>query len=275
MPADGEDRAGWIGLRGLPRESTLRAILVTGIVCAVCSAAMAIAVSVLRPYQEANRAGERAARIQEIVASVPGLGDVLGTLSRERIEVQVVELATGETVKGMDPGRFESRAMERDPAASVALPAERDIAGIGRRANHGVVFLVRDHERLRLVVLPVHGSGYVSTLRGYLALDADTNTIRGLSFYEHAETPGLGSEIDNPQWRDQWVGKLARDQAGALRVGVARGPVDAADADAPFQVDGITGATRTGVGVTNLLRFWLGPDGFGPYLERLAEEEAR
>jgi Na+-transporting NADH:ubiquinone oxidoreductase subunit C len=120
--------------------------------------------------------------------------------------------------------------------------------------------------------LPVYGTGYISTLRGYLALDADLNTIRGLSFYEHAETPGLGSEIENPRWRELWVGKRARDAAGALRLGVARGAVDPDSPDADFLVDGISGATRTGVGVTNLLRFWLGPDGFGPFLERLARE---
>jgi Na+-transporting NADH:ubiquinone oxidoreductase subunit C len=274
MPADIEGRPGWIGLRRLPRESTLRAILVTGIVCVVCSAAIAFAVSLLRPYQEANRARERAARIQEIVASVPGLGDVIGTLSPERVDARVVELATGRYAEDVDPSRFEPRAAERDPTSSVELPAERDIAGIRRRANHGLVFLVHGRERLQLVVLPVHGAGYLSTLRGYLALDGDTNTIRGLSFYEHAETPGLGSEIDEPRWREQWIGKLVRDETGALRLGVARGRVGSADPEAVYRVDGISGATRTGIGVTNLLRFWLGPDGFGPYLERLAGEEA-
>ena len=268
-----EEVGGWIGLRRLPEDSTLRAILVTGIVCAVCSAAIALAVAWLGPYQEANRARDRAARIQQIVASVPGLDQVVGTLPGQEIEARAVELGTGRYAQDVDPGRFDPRAAERDPAASVALPPERDLAGIGRRANHAVVFLVRDAERLRLLVLPVYGAGYVSTLHGYLALDADGNTIRGLSFYEHAETPGLGSEIDNPQWRGQWAGKLARDAAGALRLGVARGRVEPGAPDAAHQVDGISGATRTGVGVTNLLRFWLGPDGFGPYLERLAAEE--
>jgi Na+-transporting NADH:ubiquinone oxidoreductase subunit C len=132
---------------------------------------------------------------------------------------------------------------------------------------------VRDAQRVRLIVLPVHGSGYVSTLYGHLALDSDGRTIRGLDFYEHAETPGLGSEIETPAWRALWPGKLTRDASGALRVGVAKGKVDPDGPDAAYQVDGITGATRTGIGVTNLLRFWLGPDGYGPYLERLSRTQ--
>ncbi|NNL65750.1 MAG: FMN-binding protein, partial [Myxococcales bacterium] len=102
--------------------------------------------------------------------------------------------------------------------------------------------------------------------------DADTQTVRGLDFYEHGETPGLGSEIQNPAWRALWPGKRVRDAEGRVRLGVARGPIDPRSADAAHQVDGISGATKTGEGVTHLLRFWLGPDGFGPYLERVARE---
>lgn len=274
MSAERErDRSGWPLLRRLPAESPLRAILVAGIVCAVCSAAISLAVTLLRPWQEVNRAREREARIEQIVASVPGLGRMLGPLSAEQIEAQVVDLATGRIVEGVDPDRFDARAASRDPSQSVALPTERDLAGIGRRANRAVVYLVRAGGRLRLVVLPVHGAGYVSEIRGYLALDADTDTVQGLSFYEQSETPGLGAEIDAPAWRAQWAGKRVRDASGALRIGVSRGPVDPASPDAAFQVDGISGATRTGHAVTNLLRFWLGPDGFGPFLSRLAREE--
>ena len=111
------------------------------------------------------------------------------------------------------------------------------------------MFLVVEHGRLRLLILPVYGAGYVSRLYGYLALDGDLNTVRGLSFYEHAETPGLGSEIDNPVWRSQWAGKQVRDATGAIRLGVARGPLDAQSPNARFEVDGIAGATIPVVGV--------------------------
>jgi Na+-transporting NADH:ubiquinone oxidoreductase subunit C len=132
-----------------------------------------------------------------------------------------------------------------------------------------VVHLVLEGARVELVVLPVHGEGFVSTLYGYLALDGDLNSIRSLVFFEHAETPGLGAQIEDPRWLAKWRGKLVRDAEGRIRIRVAPDAVAPDAPDAVHEVDGITGATYTGEGVTNLLRFWLGEDGFGPFLRRL------
>jgi Na+-transporting NADH:ubiquinone oxidoreductase subunit C len=266
------DGAGWIGLRRWPRESAIRAIVITLLVCTVCSALIATTVSVLQPYKEKNRTQQRRARIQEIIATVPGLAGVVGPLASAKLESRLVELATGAYVDDAEAHRFDPRKAARDPQTSLALSPERDLAGIGRRAHLAKVFLVSEGDELRLLVLPVYGAGYISTLYGYLALDADLKSIRGLSFYEHGETPGLGSEIENPQWREQWSGKWLRDPSGELRIEVARGRAPSSGEEARYQVDGISGATRTGMGVTNLLRFWLGPDGFGPYLQRLQTE---
>jgi Na+-transporting NADH:ubiquinone oxidoreductase subunit C len=266
------DDSRWIGLRHWPRESATRAIVITLLVCTVCSALIATTVSVLRPYRDKNRALQQTARIQEMIATVPGLEDVVDALASDQLESRLVELATGAYIDDAADERFDPRKAARDPETSLALPRERDLAGIGRRANHATVFLVSEGDELRLLVLPVYGAGYISTLYGYLALDTDLNTIRGLSFYEHGETPGLGSEIENPRWREQWSGKWLRDPSGELRIEVAPGPAPSRDEDARYQVDAISGATRTSRGVTNLLRFWLGPDGFGPYLQRLRSE---
>jgi Na+-transporting NADH:ubiquinone oxidoreductase subunit C len=266
------EATGWLSLRRWPRESASRAILVTLLVCTVCSALIAVTVTTLEPYREANRAAERALRVQEIVASVPGLADILGPGHAEGLESRWVHLETGAYADAADLGDYDPRRAARAHETSIRLPAERDIAGIVRRAHYANVFRVTDQGRTRLLILPVHGAGYVSTLYGYVALDSDLNTIRALTFYEHGETPGLGSEIDNPHWREQWSGKSVRDPSGTLRIEVARGPQSQDPDLARYQVDGISGATRTGAGVTNLLRFWLGPDGFGPYLARLRAE---
>lgn len=276
MPDDTDAApSGWIVLRHLPRESELRAVLVSLIVCLTCSAAIALTVSFLHPYKEANRARERQSQIEQIIASAPGLEGILDSsadgATELRLEARIVDLETGDYVPRVDPDRFDAQAAARDPESGVKIPQEADIAGLGRRARWARVYIVRDRDRLRLLVLPVEGAGYASTLRGYLALEPDLRTVRALSFYEHAETPGLGSEIDNPDWRALWGGKRAFDSEGRLRIAVDLGRVDPGDPDAPYRVDGISGATRTGTGVTNLLRFWLGPNGFGPYLDRLAE----
>lgn len=268
---------GWMAPWNLPAESPTRAVLVALFVCALCAAAIASAVTWLRPYQQAHRDADRSSRVQEIVSAVPGFEMALGPLGTARLDTRAVELATGRYAPEIDPDGFDPRAAALDTEQSVALATERDIAGIERRAQHAVIFEVRDTAGLRMVVLPVYGAGYMSTLYGYLALDADTKTVRGLDFYDHAETPGLGSEIESADWRSLWAGKLVRDPEGRVRLGVASERVDPRNPEAAYLVDGISGATRTCNGVTALLRFWLGPDGFGPYLERLARErgEAR
>ncbi len=134
------------------------------------------------------------------------------------------------------------------------------------------MFLVRDAGRnVTLIILPVYGVGYQSTLRGFLALEGDTSKVLALRFYEQGDTPGLGARIQDPSWEAMWDAKRVYDDSGALRLGVARGPVPRGSEDAAYMVDGISGATRTSRGVHQLLRFWLGDFGFGPYLERVRQ----
>ncbi len=122
---------------------------------------------------------------------------------------------------------------------------------------------------VRQVILPIEGPGLWSTMRGYLAVDADGSTIRGIRFYEHGETPGLGDQIDRDDWRSQWTGKQIYDDGGNPRIEVVKGFVAVDSPNSHHQVDGLSGATLTGNGVTDLVRHWTGPDGFGPYLRNM------
>ena len=112
-----------------------------------------------------------------------------------------------------------------------------------------------------------------STLYGFLALEADANTVVGLVFYEHAETPGLGGEVDNPVWKAKWVGKEVYDE-GDVAISIIKGSVDPSSSNAVHQVDGLSGATLTSRGVHNLLHFWLGDNGYKPFLTNLKNGEA-
>jgi Na+-transporting NADH:ubiquinone oxidoreductase subunit C len=110
--------------------------------------------------------------------------------------------------------------------------------------------------------------GLWSILYGYLALDTDLTTIRGITFYEQGETAGLGGEVENPRWKALWPGRRAFDERGNVKIQVKKG-VAGPPAEDPYQVDGLSGATLTSRGVTNMIRFWLGPDGFGPFIAQL------
>jgi len=228
----------------------------------------------LRDLQAANAERER----QRNVLFAAGLADPDEELSEadmaERfaaVRAVVVDLETGEELPEVDPTSVDPLVEAGITDSSRAVP--ENFARIRRVERRSVVYLVEAEGRLDAVVLPVRGQGLWSVLYGYLALDADLDTVRGLTFYEHKETPGLGGEVDNPNWKALWPGRRVFGTAGEPIIEVARaaaGPV----AEDPHRVDGLAGATMTSRGVTNLLRFWLAENGFGPFLERLRSEAA-
>jgi Na+-transporting NADH:ubiquinone oxidoreductase subunit C len=130
-----------------------------------------------------------------------------------------------------------------------------------------------DGDDVVLLILPIEGKGLWSTLYGFLALAPDTKTIEGLTFYEHGETPGLGGEIDNPRWKGLWKDRVAFDDEGNPEIEVIKGAAGPPDTD-PHRVDGLSGATLTGRGVTHLIQFWLSNDGYGPFLEKFRAERS-
>lgn len=239
--------AWWGGFLALPNSHPFKTAGMALLVALSCSLLVSITSVMLRPLQEANRLGQDA-------SSMMALLDRLGAGRPERL---LVELASGAYVP-------------RDPGTRTELAPGRDPARIGSREDVATVYEVRDRGALQLVVLPVRGGGYQSTLRGYLALEADLNTVAALTFHQHNETPGMGARIGEEGWQASWRGKQVADAAGEVRIAVVKG-----SGSGPHEVDGITGASVTGSGVTELLRFWLGTDGYGSYLERLREGEAR
>jgi len=243
-------------------ESAMKTLLVTAAVALVGSVLVATSAVLLRPLQVANKEADRQQHFAELIGQLPRPESVT-------VEARVIDLESGAYASDLDPRRYDQRRAARDPAQRVAVPPEIDVAGLKARAPYAVVYLATEGDRLRQVILPVRGRGFGSMLFGYVALAADANTIAGLTFYEHGETPGLGALIDAPDWKAQWRGKKVRDTGGVMRVGVGTGMVVPDGPEAPYQVDGLTGATWTGNGVTNLLHYWLGDHGFGPYLRTL------
>jgi Na+-transporting NADH:ubiquinone oxidoreductase subunit C len=97
---------------------------------------------------------------------------------------------------------------------------------------------------------PVSGKGLWSMLYGYLSLESDLETIAGISFYKHGETPGLGAEIEKPWFQSQFKGKKLYDGGAPTEFNVVK-PGSKLD---EMSVDGISGATITGKGVQALIR---------------------
>jgi Na+-transporting NADH:ubiquinone oxidoreductase subunit C len=237
---------------------TLVIALVVSFCCAVLVAGTAIS---LRPQYELNQELNR----QRNILAAAGLLSSEKSVQElfQQVEPRVVDLSSGKYAADVDPAALTTR---------IPISREMDIAFIKERPRYAIVYHAYDDDRLSEIILPVYGYGLWSTMYGYIALEADANTIVGLRFYEHGETPGLGADIDNSQWLDLWRGKKVYGDSAEALIEVIKGRVTAeGNSQVIHQVDGITGATLTGDGVTNLLRYWLGEDGFGPYLQGLRQ----
>ncbi len=253
----------------MSRDSVGHTLAVAGILCGVCSLLVSAAAVGLRPLQLRNKEEARQKNILELTGLYRD--DLAVGEAFQQFDTKVVDLKTGKfvSVEQIDPTTYDQRRAAKDPELSEPVPSESDVAGIRRRERYSIVYFARKDDRVDQVVMPMYGSGLWSTMYGFLSLDADGTTIRGLTFYEHGETPGLGAEVDNPKWKKLWVGKRAFDEEGRLEIEVIKGTVDTKAEGAEFQVDGLSGATITAKGVTKMLQYWLGPDGYGPFLEQL------
>ncbi|MBE9539210.1 MAG: Na(+)-translocating NADH-quinone reductase subunit C [Proteobacteria bacterium] len=253
------------------KDGVSRTLITALALCLVCSIIVSAAAVLLKPAQEANKTLDR----KRNILAAAGMLDESKTIDEQfaQISARVVDLRTGKFSDDVDPEEYNQKKAAKDPAQSLDLTAEQDSAKIGRRENYAVVYLLESApEQFEKIILPVRGYGLWSTLHGFVALEADGNTIAGLGFYEHGETPGLGGEVDNPRWKSLWPGKqVYRD--GSVEIGLIKGAVNPQGDDALWQVDGLSGATLTSTGITNLVQFWLGEDGFQEFLNNLKSGE--
>ncbi|MGD8861348.1 MAG: Na(+)-translocating NADH-quinone reductase subunit C [Myxococcales bacterium] len=255
-------------------HSTGFTVMFAAAVCVVCSIFVAGSAVSLKDRQQENKLLDR----QSKVLSVAGLMEEGETLGRdqiqkifdENIEPVVVDLETGEVAPDIDPTTFDQQKAAKDPATSE--PAPPNAAKVRRLPDHALVYKVKEGEATKTLILPVEGKGLWSTLYGFLAVDAsDLNTVKGITFYQHAETPGLGGEVDNPAWKARWPGRKLFDDSGEPVLAVKKGAAGPPEDD-PYFVDGLSGATLTSRGVTHLVQFWVGEHGFGPYLKKYGEK---
>lgn len=252
----------------MSRDSTSRILGVALLLCLVCSILVSAAAVGLHDIQQRNKIQER----RKNILQAAGLYQPARPVDEQfrKIEARLVDLQEDAFSQDFDPTTFDSRAAARDPQTGHRIPEAEDVADIKVRSRYKVIYLIRDENgALQQLILPVHGKGLWSTMYGFLALDNDFTTVKGFAFYEHGETPGLGGEIDNPDWKSQWPGKKIYGPEGKIRIDVLKGTVDRGASDAVYQVDGLAGATLTARGVENLLHYWMGEDGYRPFLEKL------
>lgn len=272
----------------MQRNSSVYIVFFCVAVCLVCAVLVSSAAVGLKPLQVKNQILDR----QKNVLSVAGLMTAATPLSEsevqdlfsKRIRAVVVDLEKGAIDDSVDPKTYDQQKALSDAELSKAAP--KNPAGVARLPNKALVYYVSKTDMdeqgkgfaLDQYILPVEGKGLWSTLYGFVALAPDGNEIKGLTFYQHGETPGLGGEVDNPNWKAKWPGRLvygpeglAASDFGEPEIQVIKGQAGSVE-EAPHKVDGLSGATITSKGVSSLLRFWLGENGFGPFLKKVATQ---
>ncbi|MCP4170433.1 MAG: Na(+)-translocating NADH-quinone reductase subunit C [Fuerstiella sp.] len=237
--------------------------------CLVCSVVVSSLAVGLKDIQNQQKEAFRQQSILSAAGKWEDGGDT-AELFKEYITPVVVDLEINKATDRYqaDDSRLETKFADRTPEFHDILDSAADVAGIRKREKYSIVYEVRESDVLKTVVLPVRGKGLWSTLYGFVALDLTAAAdgaaglkIKGLTYYKHGETPGLGGEVDNPLWKAKWPGKSVYTDGWEVKVEVSK------SASTEYQVDALSGATLTSNGVTNMLRFWLGKDGFGPYLQ--------
>jgi Na+-transporting NADH:ubiquinone oxidoreductase subunit C len=252
-------------------DSISKTLVVVISLCLVCAIIVSTAAVQLRPTQQKNKLLDSQINILRAVGLVDGSAsaEVIVDTFQKHIETKLVDLSTGEFVD-KDPATFDYRKALKDPELSSALDSANDVASIRRITELAPVYLAYDDQRnLTALVMPVHGYGLWSTMHAFLAVETDGNTIIRLNYYEQGETPGLGGEIENPRWKAQFVGKKLTNEAGEVALEVKK-PGNA-NPDSPYEVDGLSGATLTANGVQNTFTFWIGENGFGPFLAKVRQ----
>lgn len=273
----------------MQRESPQQTMIVATCLCLVCSVLVSTAAVVLKPTQQVQKRLD----IQRNILKVAGLFNEKRSVASQFkvVEPVLIELAgkrpriSDPAEEGIDLKTYDPKKAAKREHDSIAVSPPGALPQIARREIYTIAYEIRkEGGGLDQVILPIYGKGLWSTLYGFIAVDADGQTIRGITFYEHGETPGLGGEVDNPAWKSVWPGKNAftdtdLEQASLKNlpkpvIQVTKGQVTSDTPQSEYKVDGLSGATITSNGVTALVQYWLGPDGFGTYLHQLRTEHA-
>jgi len=237
-----------------------------------CSLLVAAAAVGLRPLQDANKQLDQKKNILNAAGIYQPNTPIAEQFSV--IETKIVDLASGQYVPSetVNPVSYNQLGAALSEENGRALQRSDDPAGIRRLENYSFIYLVRKGDKIDQVVVPVRGKGLWSTMYAYVALDGDLTTIKGISFYEHGETPGLGGEVQNPRWQAGWQQKKLYSPEGEMALDIVKSSSQGSPEELPYMVDGLSGATLTSQGVENLIHFWFGNNGFKPFFNRVKSE---
>lgn len=222
----------------MDRNSNLYTFIFAIIMVIVVAAALAFTATSLKPLQAENIRKEKMQNILSTIGVVVSRNEA-GEQFSQYVKEELALNADGSVNIDVDAFKIELMKETRKPSEEQAFP-----------------LYIAEKDGKKYYVIPLFGAGLWKEIWGYLALDSDMNTIVGASFDHASETAGLGAEINQSWYEDQYVGKTIFDDNNnfvsvkALKTGVSGDP--------KHSVDAISGGTITSDGVTNMIEERLG-----------------
>ena len=273
----------------MQRKGDFYTFFFAGIICIFCAVVLATAANALKPMQAANVKLDILVNIlaavghdpSELKASGP---DAVDKLFRDEFSVLILDEQNTESDRQFMETELAKLGYEAAELSDMTVGLllarfERKVSLLARKADKSRdVYdpgykLVYVHEKDGLpdaYVVPVEGYGLWDNMKGYIALETDLNTVKGITFYEHKETPGLGARVTETWFQDQFKGKKILDDNGELvSITIAKGK---AVEPGPHIVDGISGATLTGDGMNDFMKEDLAR--YEPYFKTLRSERS-
>ena len=254
-------------------DSIIKTLAVAFSVCLICSLVVSSSAVSLRDLQKENKLNDRRLKVLQVA----DIYDPELSISEQflQLESKFIDFDTGRIFteyNNFNIDEYDQVKATKDSNLSKAIPASDDIAIIKNRENVGKIYILRDDlENIDKLILPIRGYGLWGTLFGFIAIESDFNTVSGIEFYEHKETPGLGAEVDNPKWKTSWKGKKIYDD-NQVTLKVIKGKVEDGDTMSMYKVDGLSGATITSRGVSNMVSYWFSDSGYANLLKELNYE---
>lgn len=242
----------------------LKTLTVAAVLCVVCSVIVSGTAVKLKPLQVKNKEIDVKRNIllaAKMIDDKATSEDVQEEF--KKVQTVLINMDDGSLVQGQDPSSFDASKVEQ-----TKIPSNKDIAGLSTKPKIVKAYIIKEDEEVKDVILPVISKGLWSTMYAFMALEGDGNTIKGFSYYSHGETPGLGGEVDNPNWKALWVGKKIYNDEMEPEVAVVKHVTDQ-----DHHVDALSGATITGAGVSSSLQYWFGSDAYKPFLEKVKAGE--
>lgn len=241
----------------LNKESKAYMIFFAAAVCIVCSMLLTFVTAALSDKKDQNRAFDRKKNIIKVFGHAQAM--------EEAGDFESINKFYNEHVREL--------AVSLNGVVEQGLKADDDIAR-GVNEDSFPVYVWEKEGKITSYAVPIEGKGLWSTIYGYLALEKDLNTVKGITFYEHGETPGLGGEIETPWFQNNFIGKKILDENGELAgISVVKGKAEDMFKDDPDKivhaVDGISGATMTSNGITKLIYVSLAK--YTEYFKRIRE----